>query len=210
MRCPACQQENEESNLFCIFCGADLTAEPPGEEDTGDIPPAEDTSDVSMAELQRQVQGLRQSIREIRATLASYGMRLEPREFRQLRPEVKPPPPREPAPDSASVSRRPPTVWVPSLGDESARPKGPPTVLTPSLGDESARPKEPPAPMPWERIQVDWEVVLGGNWLARIGVLAVIIGTAFFLNLAFENKWINETGRVVLGMGIIKDVTHFR
>ena len=41
---------------------------------------------------------------------------------------------------------------------------------------------------------------MGGNWLARIGILAVIIGIGFFLRLAFENQWIGETGRVVLGL----------
>ena len=51
-----------------------------------------------------------------------------------------------------------------------------------------------------DRFQVDWELVLGGNWLARIGILAVIIGVGFFLKLAFDNDWIDETGRVVLGI----------
>jgi len=60
-------------------------------------------------------------------------------------------------------------------------------------------PAEPGPPL-WERLPVDWEVALGGNWLARIGVLAVVIGTGFFLKLAFDNNWIGETGRVVLGI----------
>ncbi len=45
----------------------------------------------------------------------------------------------------------------------------------------------------------DWEWLLGGNWLARIGILALIVGVGFFLKLAFDNDWIGETGRVVLG-----------
>lgn len=45
----------------------------------------------------------------------------------------------------------------------------------------------------------DWEWLLGGNWLARIGILALIVGIGFFLKLAFDNDWIGETGRVVLG-----------
>jgi uncharacterized membrane protein len=45
----------------------------------------------------------------------------------------------------------------------------------------------------------DWEQVLGGNWLARIGVLALIIGVAFFLKLAFDNDWIGPNGRIILG-----------
>lgn len=47
---------------------------------------------------------------------------------------------------------------------------------------------------------VDWEPLVGGNWLARIGVLAIVIGTAFFLKLAFDNNWIGEQERVILGV----------
>ena len=47
---------------------------------------------------------------------------------------------------------------------------------------------------------IDWELVLGGNWLARVGALALIVGTAFFLKLAFDNDWIGETERVLLGV----------
>lgn len=50
----------------------------------------------------------------------------------------------------------------------------------------------------WERF--DWEPLLGGNWLARIGALAMVIGTGFFLKLAFDNDWVNGTSRVVLGV----------
>lgn len=47
---------------------------------------------------------------------------------------------------------------------------------------------------------MDWEWLLGGNWLARVGILAVVFGLAFFLKLAFDNDWIGEIGRVVLGL----------
>ena len=178
MRCPGCQQENAETNAFCIFCGAVLSAEPSGEETQTDegsteTPPEE----VSLAGLQRQVSGLQQAVEEIRATLAIYGMRLSPSELRQVRSEVQPPRRREPVP----------------------APAGPPSGAPPQSA-EPPPPAEPPAPMPWERIQVNWELILGGNWLARVGVLAVVIGMGFFLKLAFDNDWIGETGRVVLGI----------
>jgi len=48
--------------------------------------------------------------------------------------------------------------------------------------------------------QREWEQILGGRWLARIGVLAVVIGVAFFLKFAFDNDWIGPTGRVILGI----------
>ena len=46
----------------------------------------------------------------------------------------------------------------------------------------------------------DWEWLLGGNWLARIGILALIFGVGFFLKLAFDNDWIGETARVGMGL----------
>jgi uncharacterized membrane protein len=46
----------------------------------------------------------------------------------------------------------------------------------------------------------EWEQILGGNWLARIGVLALIIGAAFFLKFAFDNNWLGPLARVILGI----------
>lgn len=51
-----------------------------------------------------------------------------------------------------------------------------------------------------KRTHVDWEQVLGLNWLAIIGAIALTIGVGFFLMLAFDNNWIGETGRVILGL----------
>jgi uncharacterized membrane protein len=46
---------------------------------------------------------------------------------------------------------------------------------------------------------LDWEQV-PGDWFARIGGLAILIGVAFFLALAFDNHWIEATGQVVIGI----------
>ena len=46
----------------------------------------------------------------------------------------------------------------------------------------------------------NWEWLLGGNWLARIGIVALIIGAGFFISLAIENGWLGETERVALGI----------
>ena len=58
--------------------------------------------------------------------------------------------------------------------------------------DPADRDSDPSAPQ-------NWEWLLGGNWLARIGILALIVGIGFFLKLAFDNDWIGETGRVAMG-----------
>ena len=46
----------------------------------------------------------------------------------------------------------------------------------------------------------NWEWLLGGNWLARIGIVALIFGVAFFISLAIDRGWLGETERVVLGL----------
>jgi len=46
----------------------------------------------------------------------------------------------------------------------------------------------------------DWESILGGNWMVKIGIAAVTLGVGFFLKLAFDNDWIGPTGRIILGI----------
>ena len=48
--------------------------------------------------------------------------------------------------------------------------------------------------------QWNWELIVGGNWLARVGVVALILGMIFFLKLAIDNDWLGPTARVVLGI----------
>jgi uncharacterized membrane protein len=45
------------------------------------------------------------------------------------------------------------------------------------------------------------ETTIGAHWLNRIGIAAVLIGTAFFLKYAFENNWIGPAARVIIGAG---------
>lgn len=40
---------------------------------------------------------------------------------------------------------------------------------------------------------------IGGRWLLYIGMATLLLGLAFFIKYAFDNQWITETGRVVLG-----------
>ncbi len=55
------------------------------------------------------------------------------------------------------------------------------------------------------RTREEWEALIGGKLLNRIGALALIIGIGFFLKYAFDNNWISETLRVLIGavIGIV-------
>jgi uncharacterized membrane protein len=50
------------------------------------------------------------------------------------------------------------------------------------------------------RTHEEWEALIGGQLLNRIGALALIIGIGFFLRYAIDNNWINETMRVAIGV----------
>ncbi|MBV8629399.1 MAG: DUF2339 domain-containing protein, partial [Silvibacterium sp.] len=41
---------------------------------------------------------------------------------------------------------------------------------------------------------------IGSQWFNRIGILAVLIGMAWFLKLAIDNHWIGPGGRVTIGL----------
>ncbi len=44
------------------------------------------------------------------------------------------------------------------------------------------------------------EESIGGTWFMRIGITALILGISFFLKYAFDNDWIGEAGRLIIGI----------
>ena len=43
------------------------------------------------------------------------------------------------------------------------------------------------------------ETRIGSRWLLYVGVIAIVVGVAYFEKLAFENHWVSEAARVVQG-----------
>lgn len=80
----------------------------------------------------------------------------------------------------------------------------PPPKPTPVAPSQEAAPITPAAPTPPREVAPrkpkEWELILGGNWLARVGVIALIIGAGFFLKYAFDQNWLGPTARVILGI----------
>ena len=87
-------------------------------------------------------------------------------------------------------------------------PQAPPTALktaaSPPAPPLAARPQSQPPlphkPVPPSRTREEWEALIGGQWLNRIGALALIFGIGFFLKYAFDNDWITEPVRVLIGV----------
>jgi len=193
MQCPNCRRENEPTSRFCIFCGSLLPtpeAEHPSE-------PAE----ADMDTLSRQVQTLQQGIRRLSALVALMNDRLAAVERMQgiptPTPEPTPAPPAVVAPGPEEAPTPEPLPAVPAAA--AAPPEAAPVVER----WESPVTEAPPPPArerrPPTAIKREWEQILGGNWLARIGVFALIIGVGFFLKYAFDQNWLNPAARVILG-----------
>jgi len=100
----------------------------------------------------------------------------------------------------------------PERGDDGATVESPPPAITGSasvadtseaaaISLETTDTLEPLRyKAPEIAFRIDWEQVLGRNWFAIIGGIAVVLGIGFFLKLAFDNNWINDIGRIALGV----------
>jgi len=125
-------------------------------------------------------------VRHLRDLVIAMSNRLTALEGRQ---EIAAPPP-EPA--AAPAVPAPPPEPVPVA---------PIQEVAPPVAEIAPVPKaEPPKARPPKARRGEWEQILGGSWLARIGVLALVIGIGFFLKFAFDNNWLGPTGRVILGI----------
>lgn len=48
----------------------------------------------------------------------------------------------------------------------------------------------------------EWELFLGGNLLGKAGLFSILLATIWFIKYAFDNRWVNESGRILIGMSI--------
>jgi len=128
---------------------------------------------------------VKEEIRQLRHLVNQIINRLDALEQRWevIEPPTVLAPPPEPAPAPAEIIPEP----TPAEPVREAAPVSAERV--PPRKEKSAREKER-----------EWEQILGGSWLARIGVLALIIGIGFFLKFAFDNEWLGPAGRVILGI----------
>lgn len=185
MYCGSCGGEIADTAKFCRHCGvaqpAGLQAEAnaSGPEATGNPEAGESPGQLraAVAALQSQVMHLSE-----RVTVLESGEGIRSGAAANASNEGVSPAPQRPV--SAPNAPGSPAGAASLAGGEAAH-SAPPRQST-VLQIES-----------W-----NWEWLVGGNWLARIGIVAVIIGIGFFLKLAFDNDWIGETGRVVLGLAV--------
>ncbi|MGD0772396.1 MAG: DUF2339 domain-containing protein [Candidatus Solibacter sp.] len=95
---------------------------------------------------------------------------------------VPPAPIPTPPPESISAPAPPPPAVE--------RPAPPPAAFPPPLE---------PVAAPVRRTSEEWEALIGGNWVNKIGVFVAVIGIALLLNYAYTQ--LGAAGRVALSLG---------
>src|SRR5215467_418873 len=105
---------------------------------------------------------------------------LEPRA--PLRPQ---PPPVVPVPHQQPVVHPAPPAQAAAAG---------------AFGAPSKTTRPSAAPPPPSRNRAEWEALIGGKLLNRIGALALIIGVFFFLKYAYDKNWIPPWIRVAIAV----------
>lgn len=96
---------------------------------------------------------------------------------------------------SAPVKPKEPAAEAVSLKAPAAPPQVP---LPPFFSPEGARPSTAPAAKP--PMNASLEAKIGGQWLNRIGIFALLVAAAYFLKLAFDSGWIGPSGRIAIGL----------
>jgi len=143
-----------------------------------------------MAELIRRIYALEQRLEKLAAHPAASA---QPPPLEAVQVSQSPPvPAAAPPPQNAEIA-------VPA---PSSAPASPPAPAFP--------PGPPPAPVPVPQFRTlepaptgdsrSLESRIGSQWFNRIGILALLIGVAWFLKFAFDNHWIGPLGRVLIGL----------
>ena len=172
--CHNCGREIAGRDRFCSWCGTPKVAAP-----AAGVPPL-----TGAAIPEDELRQLRQTVDSMTAELAQVHLRLSDLERRDTTPTA---PPRQPA---APVSAPPPRHEATPAAVAPA--PSPAPNATPAAGI--------PATPAGQLADRNWEWLVGGNWLARIGIVALIVGIAFFISLAIDRGWLGETTRVLLGV----------
>jgi uncharacterized membrane protein len=104
---------------------------------------------------------------------------------------------RQPLPQPAlPEAARPPQAAVPT---EAVLPPEAAASAT-ILGEASSR-ESRSVPLPAEETAEpeSLETRIGSKWLLYVGIIAIVIGVAYFEKLAIDNEWLGETARVIQG-----------
>ena len=197
MACPNCGAELADRDRFCPWCGAPQQP-PPSDADA--TPPGSEGADPASRDA--EIRELRAAVNAMTSELARLSLRLSALEGGGASPAAPPPQPAAPAtpPEPQAATPSVPAAsreTVAASGQAGRRPAPPITETAAAAGEGGGGQPGRPSGIfaDW-----NWEWLLGGNWLARIGIVALIFGVAFFISLAIDRGWLGELARVLLGI----------
>jgi uncharacterized membrane protein len=142
--------------------------------------------------LEEQVGELRSRVRRLEEALSRQGV-LSPEFLRQ-------------SPEKPASAVAPPVPWTAAV-EQRARPVAEDALPVRGVASRQASPEPPAAPpnfgsygshAPGDDRSLESRV--GSQWFNRVGILAMLIGAAWFLKLAMDNEWIGPLGRVLIGL----------
>ncbi len=134
--------------------------------------------------LEDQVGELRSRVRQLEEALQAYGIVVQPAET--ARKESRTPVPSPPPVPTATTSE-PPITHPPVHPAAYPASEIPPPLFASAAPTASYDARS-------------FESRVGSQWFNRIGILAILIGMAWFLKLAIDNHWIGPLGRVLIGL----------
>jgi uncharacterized membrane protein len=153
---------------------------------------------ISWISLRSRIEKLKERMDALESTLAATNRRLYAAQL------ASPHPAAERAPESPPPTPAPPPPFVPLAVTPPPRPAPseppvapPPAPVTP-LPDRFQVPFQSPA-APARLTSEEWEALIGGNWVNKIGVFVAVIGIALLLNYAYTQ--LGAAGRVALSLG---------
>ncbi len=147
------------------------------------------------ASLEDQISELRLRVRRLEETLNDYGMVPH---VAGVQPEAEQ--------ASAAPASAPAVAWTAEIerlakAGRTGAPPAPgvappeenamPPIAAPSFGSYASATVEDGRSL---------ETRIGSHWFNRIGILAMLIGVAWFLKLAMDNHWIGPLGRILIGL----------
>ena len=197
INCPFCATTNSRVAPLCTNCGSALPM--PGHSDREQS--GRDTDPVSRQELQTEIDELRTILRDASGRLLYLQSRLN-----RLDPQTETPTPRAAAAAAPSQAHLEPASADPEQAAVGAAPgpaeSAPVVASAPQTTSSAQAGTDDSAHGGWPVFSpsIDWERLLARNWFAIIGAVALVVGIGFFLKLAFDNNWIGDTGRIILGV----------
>ncbi len=166
-------------------------------------------------EQQRLLESLYDKIKELNKEMSSLS-----RELKNKTPvketekeELKITPPRPVIADEVTAEEKSITKPAPSLQDRPQKKEV--TVEAPAAPAKQEKIPGLPGPTEkknWLPENPDWEKFIGENLANKIGIAVLVLGIAFFVKYAIDKNWINEAGRVIIGLlcgAILTGLAHY-